>query len=86
MKNNHKYLLFVAFTALGFILGLSFNGLFAKAHAENEKNKLKLPETEKSFEVMSSGAARNADYEIISIYGRKYIIFSSGSDIEVLNY
>ncbi len=86
MKNNHKYLLFVAFMALGFILGLSFNGLFAKAHAENEKNTLKLPETEKSFEVMSSGAARNADYEIISIYGRKYIIFSSGSDIEVLNY
>ena len=79
-------MLFVAFTALGFILGLSFNGLFAKAHAENEKNTLKLPETEKSFEVMSSGAARNADYEIISIYGRKYIIFSSGSDIEVLNY
>ncbi len=86
MKNNHKYLLFVAFMALGFILGLSFNGLFAKAHAENEKNTLKLPETEKSFEVMSSGAARNADYEIVSIYGRKYIIFSSGSDIEVLNY
>ena len=79
-------MLFVAFMALGFILGLSFNGLFAKAHAENEKNTLKLPETEKSFEVMSSGAARNADYEIISIYGRKYIIFSSGSDIEVLNY
>ena len=68
-------MLFVAFTALGFILGLSFNGLFAKAHAENEKNK-----------VMLSGAARNADYEIISIYGRKYIIFNSGSDIEVLNY
>ena len=86
MKNNHKYLLFVAFTALGFILGLSFNGLFAKAHAENEKNTLKLPEAEKSFEVMSFGAARNADYEIISIYGRKYIIFNSGSDIEVLNY
>lgn len=86
MKNNHKYLLFVAFMALGFILGLSFNGLFAKAHAENEKNTLKLPEAEKSFEVMLSGAARNADYEIVSIYGRKYIIFSSGSDIEVLNY
>ena len=79
-------MLFVAFTALGFILGLSFNGLFAKAHAENEKNTLKLPEAEKSFEVMLSGTARNADYEIVSIYGRKYIIFNSGSDIEVLNY
>lgn len=78
--------MFVAFTALGFILGLSFNGLFAKVHAENEQNTIILPETEKSFEVMSSGAARNADYEIVSIYGRKYIIFSSGSDIEVLNY
>jgi len=28
----------------------------------------------------------SADYEIVSIYGRKYIIFSSGSDIEVLEY
>ena len=86
MKNDHKYLLLVAFTVLGFILGLSFNGLFAKAHAENEKNTLILPETEKTFEVMSAGTTRNADYEIVSIYGRKYIIFSSGSDIEVLNY
>ena len=54
--------------------GSSVHGIFQAA------------ETEKSFEVMSSSAARNADYEIVSIYGRKYIIFSSGSDIEVLNY
>ena len=26
----------------------------------------------------------SADYEIVYIYGRKYIIFSSGEDIEVL--
>jgi len=30
--------------------------------------------------------ARSADYEIVTIYGRKYIIFSSGGDIEVLEY
>ena len=28
----------------------------------------------------------NADYEIIPGYGRKYLIFSNGDDIEVLNY
>ena len=35
---------------------------------------------------MESGSARSADYEIVNIYGRKYIVFSSGGDIEVLNY
>ena len=38
------------------------------------------------FEVMSTGTTRSADYEIVYVYGKKYIIFSSGSDIEVLEY
>ena len=47
--------------------------------------KLVLPE-DVVFENKAVGSARSADYEIVSIYGRKYIIFSSGSDIEVLEY
>lgn len=38
------------------------------------------------FEVMSTGTTRSADYEIVYVYGKKYIIFSSGGDIEVLEY
>ncbi len=30
--------------------------------------------------------SRSADYEIIYVYGKKYIVFNSGSDIEVLEY
>ena len=37
-------------------------------------------------EVTATGTSRSADYEIVTIYGRKYIIFSNGEDIEVLNY
>jgi hypothetical protein len=39
-----------------------------------------------AFEFMSTGMTSSANYEIVSIYGQKYIIFSSGGDIEVLNY
>ena len=39
-----------------------------------------------AFESMSTGMTSSANYEIVSIYGQKYIIFSSGGDIEVLNY
>lgn len=28
----------------------------------------------------------SADYEIVTVYGRKYLIFSNGNDIEMLNY
>ena len=52
---------------------------------ETQVTNLKLPEGA-AFEVMSTGSARSADYEIIYVYGKKYIIFSSGSDIEVLEY
>ena len=38
------------------------------------------------MEVTTTGTSRSADYEIVTIYGRKYIIFSNGDDIEVLNY
>ena len=39
-----------------------------------------------AFESMATGSARSVDYEIVSIYGRKYTIFSSGGDVEMLEY
>lgn len=82
MKKKHIYLLAGLCLAIGFGLGLAFDGLFTQAHANNEQP---LP-SEPAFEVMETGSASRADYEIVNIYGRKYIIFSSGGDIEVLNY
>lgn len=82
MKKKHLYLLAGICLAIGFGLGLAFDGLFTKAHANNEQP---LP-SEPAFEVMESGSTARADYEIVNIYGRKYIVFSSGGDIEVLNY
>ena len=87
MKKSRIYLLLALFAILGFALGLAFDGMVGKAYAKTETpaTNLTLPE-EADFEVMSTGTARSADYEIVTIYGRKYIIFSSGSDIEVLEY
>jgi hypothetical protein len=81
------YLLLAVFTALGFAFGLAFDGIVSKAYAKTETSttSLTFPE-EADFEVMASGSSSRADYEIVYVYGRKYIIFSSGSDIEVLEY
>ena len=87
MKKSRIYILLVVFTVIGFALGLAFEGIVGKAYAKAETpaTKLALPEGT-AFESVATGTARSADYEIVSIYGRKYIIFSSGSDIEVLEY
>ena len=87
MKKPRIYLLLILFTILGFALGLAFDGIIGKAYAKTETPATNLPLPEGTdFEVMSTGTARSADYEIIYVYGKKYIIFSSGSDIEVLEY
>ena len=87
MKKSRIYLLLFIFTVIGFALGLAFEGIVGKAYAKAETpaTKLALPEGA-AFESVATGTARSADYEIVSIYGRKYIIFSSGEDIEVLEY
>ena len=85
MKKSRIYLLLVAFMAIGFIFGLAFNSLFTKSYAEERNTETILP-SESAFEITATGTARSADYEIVTIYGRKYIIFSNGDDIEVLNY
>lgn len=72
---------------LGFALGLAFDGMVGKAYAKTETPAANYTLLEGAdFEVMSTGTSSRADYEIVTIYGRKYIIFSSGSDIEVLEY
>ena len=87
MKRNRIYLIIALCTTFGFALGLAFEGVVGKAYAKTETPtaNLALPEGA-TFEGVASGAARSADYEIVSIYWRKYIIFSSGGDIEVLEY
>lgn len=85
MKKPRIYLLLAVFTILGFALGLIFDNLFTKTYADERNTNVILP-AEDAFEVTTTGTARSADYEIVTIYGRKYIIFSSGDDIEVLNY
>ena len=85
MKKTRIYLLLAAFAALGFVLGLAFDNLFTKAYADEHKTDAILP-VGNNIEVTATGTARSADYEIVTIYGRKYIIFSNGDDIEVLNY
>lgn len=85
MKKTRLYLLLTAFTVVGFGIGLAFNSLFTKSYAGNDSHELTLP-SENAMEVTTTGTARSADYEIVTIYGRKYIIFSNGDDIEVLNY
>ena len=88
MKKSRIYLLLAVFTVIGFALGLAFEGIVGKAYAKAETSPTtNLTTTEPSaFESEATGTARSADYEIVSIYGRKYIIFSYGGDIEVLEY
>ena len=80
MKKTRIYLLLAVFTVLGFSLGLAFDGIVGKAYAKTETpaTNLILPEGS-DFEVMASGSSSRTDYEIVYVYGRKYIIFSSGS-------
>ena len=87
MKRNRIIIALAACTAIGFALGLAFDGLVGKAYAKTETpaTKITLPEGT-AFESVANGSARSADYEIIYVYGKKYIVFSSGSDIEVLEY
>lgn len=85
MKKSRLYLLLTLVAIVAFGLGLTFDNLFVKSYAEERKTEVLLP-SENAFEVMSTGTTSRADYEIVTIYGRKYIIFSSGGDIEVLNY
>ena len=85
MKKSKVYLLLVAFAIIGFGIGLAFDNLFTKSYANDRNTDAILP-SEKAMEVTATGTSRSADYEIVTIYGRKYIIFSNGDDIEVLNY
>ena len=85
MKKSRIYFLLAAFMAAGFVFGLAFNSLFTKSYAEERNTEALIPAVN-AFEVTAAGTARSADYEIVTIYGRKYIIFSNGDDIEVLNY
>ena len=87
MKKTRIYLLLAVFTLIGFALGLVFEGIVGKAYAKAEMPaiKLALPEGT-AIESEAAGSARSADYEIVNIYGRKFIIFKSGGDIEVLEY
>ena len=85
MKKSRFYLLLILFTVIGFAIGLTFNNIFPKSYAGNDTRELALP-SENKMEITATGTSRSADYEIVTIYGRKYIIFSNGEDIEVLNY
>ena len=85
MKKARLYLLLAFVAMASFVLGLTFDNLFTKSYADEHQTDVLLPD-ENAFEVMATGTAARADYEIVTIYGRKYIIFSSGGDIEVLNY
>ena len=76
----------VACLAVGFVLGLVSDGLFGKAYAKTESVTEPFFSKGEAFESVAYGSARSADYEIVYVYGKKYIVFSSGSDIEVLEY
>lgn len=85
MKKAKIYFLMAAVAIVAFVFGLCFDNLITKSYADGRATESFVP-AENSFEVMSTGTTSRADYEIVTIYGRKYIIFSSGGDIEVLNY
>ena len=76
----------VACLVVGFVLGLVSDGLLGKAYAKTESVTKPVFSKGEAFESVASGSARSADYEIVYVYGKKYIVFSSGSDIEVLEY
>lgn len=87
MKKPRIYLLLAVFTVIGFALGLAFEGIVGKAYAKTETPATSIAQPEgAAFESVATGTARSADYEIVYVYGKKYIIFSSGGDIEVLEY
>ena len=86
MKRNRIIIALIACTAIGFALGLTFEGFVGKAYAKTESSTNLTLSEENAFESVASGSARSADYEIIYVYGKKYIVFSSGGDIEVLEY
>ena len=87
MKRNHIIIALAACAVIGFALGLAFEGIVGKAYAKTEIPATKLASPEgTAFESVANGSARSADYEIVYVYGKKYIVFSSGSDIEVLEY
>ena len=77
--SNHEKISFL------FVVDTLFNNIFTKSYAGNDTHELALP-SENKMEITATGTSRSADYEIVTIYGRKYIIFSNGDDIEVLNY
>ena len=85
MKKSRVYLLLVVFAVVGFAFGMTFNTLITKSYANERKADAILPSAN-NIEVTATGTTRSADYEIIYVYGKKYIVFSSGSDIEVLEY
>jgi hypothetical protein len=85
MKKPRLYLLLALVATISFVFGLCFDKLFTKSYAEERKTERVIPD-DNAFESMSTGMTSSANYEIVTIYGRKYIIFSSGGDIEVLNY
>jgi len=85
MKKPSIYLLIAICLTVGFALGLAFDKLLTKSYAAGSDSESPLSAAAPS-EVSATGMARSADYEIVTIYGRRYIIFSSGSDIEVLEY
>ena len=87
MKRSRNYLLMALIAVLGFAFGLAFDNLVSKSYANTngETTDLTFPASD-AMEVLSAGSTRSADYEIVYVYGKKYIVFSSGSDIEVLEY
>ena len=96
MKRNKLYLVIALCLAVGFALGLAVESLFNKAHASTEKETpASVKETPAAnfiapdgmdSEVISTGTTSKAAYEIVYIQGRKYIVFSYGGDIEVLEF
>ena len=86
MKRNRMIFALMACMVIGFVLGLLFEGFVGKAYAKTESPAERMLPEATPFESVASGSFRSTDYEIIYVYGKKYIVFSSGSDIEVLEY